>query len=218
MSVQVTAGYGSLVSLGIGLGDVVTLITLASRLGNWWVASSGDKSFLDLLEEDEQNLLSRRGLIDLARFNKRWGASLNLYADGRSQRLHGPKVEEVLEELSRFTACMTCIVAVLFEFMEESVARSVLKQLLLRLVRTTERGEDLLDSQLAVCLNAWRSNARVRGLSVECQRLRAEFVQEKLMLDGFVSKRDKDNVVQALYWLLAGEDENLPRTHRMLPA
>ena len=88
-------------------------------------------SFLDLSEEDEQNLLSRRGLIDLARFNKRWGKSLNLLADGRPQRLQGPHVEEVLEELSRFTACMTCIVAVLFEFTEERTARIGLKHLLL---------------------------------------------------------------------------------------
>ena len=207
MSLQVTAGYGSLVSLGIGLADVFTLITLASRLGNWWTTSSGDAGFLDLLEEDEQNLLSRRGLIDLARFNKRWGKSLNLLADGKPQRLQGPNVEQVLGELSRFTACVTCIVAVLFECMEESTARIVLKQLLLRLVRTTERGGDLLASQLTVRLNAWRSNAKVRGLSIECQRLRAELVQQNLMLDGFVPTREKDNVVQALHWLLAGDTE-----------
>ena len=207
MSLQVTAGYGSLISLGIGISDVITLITLASRLGNWWSASSGDASFLDLLEEDEQNLLSRRGLIDLARFNKRWGKSLNLLADGRPQRLQGPHVEEVLRELTRFTACMTCIVAVLFEFMEERTAKILLKQLLLQLVRTTERGEDLLASQLTVRINAWRSNAKVRGLSIECERVRAELMQQHLILDGFVPVRDKDNVVMALHWLLAGNTE-----------
>ena len=207
MSLQISAGHGSLLALGMGLADVVTLITLAQRLGNWWSATSGDVNFLDMLDEDENEILRRRGLVDMLRFNKRWGKSVKLLADGRPQILTGPKVEEALGEMSRFTAIMTSIVAVLYEFMEERRVKPVLKLLLIRLVLPSDRGQDLLASQLTNRLNSWRSNARVRGLTTHCQRTRSRLQQQGLLLDGFLPYEERNHVADALHWLLAGDTE-----------
>ena len=71
MSIQVTTGAESLLALGLGIADVMTSINLARRKGNWWLASSGDADFLNLLEQDEMTLLRRRGLVNMARFKKK---------------------------------------------------------------------------------------------------------------------------------------------------
>lgn len=71
MSLTIATGYKSLVSLGIGVGDVVSLINLGQRFGNWITTSSGDEQFLNMLDENEFNFLKRRGLIDINLFNRR---------------------------------------------------------------------------------------------------------------------------------------------------
>jgi hypothetical protein len=59
-----TTGFGSLVALGIGAGDVATLITTGRKVGNWWTAAAGDHDLLKALDEDEANILKRRGVLD----------------------------------------------------------------------------------------------------------------------------------------------------------
>jgi len=73
MLLQVTTGFGFLVALGIGAGDVTTLITVGRKVGNWWTAASGDQDLLKALDEDEANILKRRGVLDEIRFNQIWG-------------------------------------------------------------------------------------------------------------------------------------------------
>ena len=70
MSLTVTTGYRSLVTLGIGAGDIAALVSVGNRLGNWMSASKGDEGFLALLEQDEIDIIRRRGVLDVARFNK----------------------------------------------------------------------------------------------------------------------------------------------------
>jgi hypothetical protein len=73
MFLQVTTGFGSLVALGISAGDVATLITIDRKVGNWWTAASGDQDLLKVEDEDEANILKRRGVLDEIRFNQIWG-------------------------------------------------------------------------------------------------------------------------------------------------
>jgi len=162
MSLQATTGVGSLVAIGIGVGDAATIISLAARFGNWWNASSGDNEFLKLLDEDEFNILTRRGLLDLPAFNKRWAKRMRLLANDRPMTIDGIKAENVLGKLSRFTAVMMCIVASLEAFTTWHVVRMLLKDVLKELLRTSDFGEDLLASQYPQRLNAWRSAACVR--------------------------------------------------------
>ena len=63
MALTVTTGVGSLISLGFGVSDIVTLINLGRLAGNWISANSGDRDLLDILHEDEHNLLVRKGVF-----------------------------------------------------------------------------------------------------------------------------------------------------------
>ncbi|MCJ1388340.1 hypothetical protein MMC18_001186 [Xylographa bjoerkii] len=203
MSVQVTTGYGSLFSLGFGIGDIMTLITMARRKGNWLTASSGDVDFLEMLEQDEMSLLRRGGSVDMARFNKIWGRKLRTLMDNQPQAIEGPQAEEALGQLSRLEAYMTCIVAVLDEFAAERTAKLIVRLLLKQLLRTTERGDDLLASQFSNRLGAWRSNATARGLTVECQSIRTDLVTRQIIQPGLMPHGESEAMAKSLYWLLA---------------
>jgi hypothetical protein len=96
MSLQITTGVGSLVGVGISASDATTTISLATRVGNWWNASSGYNEFLALLDEDELNFLRRRGLVDLPAFNKRWRKRMRLLANDRPMTLEAEDAQKVL--------------------------------------------------------------------------------------------------------------------------
>ena len=74
--------------------------------------------------------------------------------DNQPQIIDGPKAEEALGELSRLTAYMTCIVAVLDELSSEKITKEIVRLLLRALLRPTERGEDFLTTQLNSRLNS----------------------------------------------------------------
>lgn len=166
MSVQSLLGSSNLVAIGIGAGDVATLFTLGRRIGNWLTAPLGDAELLALLEEDEFDILQRRGIIDMARFQSRWNSSLRLLENGNLTYFEGEAVEALLRKSSRFTAIMMCIVAALDEFASASTVRAVCKSLLRRLLsgrQGPEMTEEVLSSNLGVRINGWRSAAAVRS-------------------------------------------------------
>jgi hypothetical protein len=82
-----------LVALGIGAGDVVTLITIGRKVGNWWTAASGDQYLLKALDEDKANILKRRGVIDEMQFNQIWGERMTLLENGQATTYEGSVVK-----------------------------------------------------------------------------------------------------------------------------
>ena len=62
MFVQTLAGTRSLISIGVGAGDIAILYRVGGRIGNWLTASTGDVGFLAIMEKDEENVLRRKGV------------------------------------------------------------------------------------------------------------------------------------------------------------
>ncbi|KAK3172915.1 hypothetical protein OEA41_006241 [Lepraria neglecta] len=210
MALQVSTGYGSLLALGVGAGDIASIYSLGRRVGNWWTASSGDAEFLRLLDEDELNILTRRGVLDIARFNKVWNTSITLLANGKKITVKGAQAQTVLGSLTRFTACMVCIIATLDAFADFTIVRTIFNDLLLQLLKATDHGEDLLVSELQSRINAWRSAACVRSLHIRARDIRLSLIQEKNILDGLLPAKDAKEVVRFLYWLLAENTSQFP--------
>jgi hypothetical protein len=161
MSIQSMLGAHSLTAAGIGIGDVVTMYSLARRVGNWLSAESGDQDLLALLEEDETSILERKGVIDIMRFKSRWGRRLRILQNGTPERIEGDNVEKLLDGSSRFTAMMTCIVVALDTFTTDSTVRTIMRILLQRLIPTSDVNEDAIVSQLSTRIRSWRSSATV---------------------------------------------------------
>jgi hypothetical protein len=133
MSVQVTAGVGSLVALGVSAGDVATLITIGRKFGNWWTAASGDEDLLKALDGDENLIIQRRGVLDPIRWNQIWGEKMTLLANGTATTYTGPLVKKTLGKLPRITACMVTIISTLDAFAATVAVKNIFKQLLLSL-------------------------------------------------------------------------------------
>lgn len=165
MALQATLGSGGLIAAGIGVSDVATIVTLAGRLGNWYTAEKGDAELFALLEEDEYDVLKRRGIMDINRFQTRWNKKMRLLENGRPRKLEGKQVERLLCSSSNWTAMMTCVVAALDEFASAATTRNICKGLLQRIFSSQDgvgMTEDILSSSLQIRINGWRSAATVK--------------------------------------------------------
>ena len=187
MSIQITTGIGSLVALGFSVGDLTTLWSLARKVGNWMSAASGDENLLKILDQDELDILRRRGLIDIDRFNKIWGSTMALLGPSGIPVIYkGEDAEKSLDRFGRFTAVMVCTVAALDAFALEAVVKSVDKKVLVELLHASEYGEDILASQCQDRINAWRSAARLRGLKARAEQIRLDLLRRDEIVDGLM--------------------------------
>lgn len=207
MSIRISTG--SLIALGIGAGDVAAIAGLSKRFGNWWSASSGDDEFLELLDEDEFDILRRKGLIDIQAFKKRWRKEIRLLANGEPLVFKDEDAEKVSEPLRRFTAAMVCVVTALDTFTTSATSRFILRRVLLELLRTTERGEDVLATQYSTRLSSWRSLSCLRGFSHEADKVRRQLLEHDLIMPGFMPIEDSKIMIDFLVWMLAGSTETL---------
>jgi hypothetical protein len=208
MSLQITTKAGSLLALGLGISDISTAISLGTRFGNWMTAASGDEDLLKFLDTDELEIITRRGLIDIDRFNKVWGRHISLLVNGQPKEYEGEHAEKVLEEFSRFTAIMVSLVAAMEAFMSFELVRATLRKVLLALLRTTEFGEDILVSRYPDRLNSWRSSSIIRGLASKARQIRRDLLSRGQLVDGLMPQGDVAHMAHFLTWLLAesGED------------
>ena len=195
-------------ALGVGAGDVASIVGLGKRLGNWWSAISGDQEFLDLLETDDFEILKRRGIVDLPLFNKRWRGHMRLLANGKPVVFEDQDAKKVLNDFSRFTAIMVCVVASLDTFTTGSISKSILKAVLKELLRATEFGENLLETQYSHRLNAWRSLACLRGVTNEAEKYRQHLLGRNSIWDGLMPSGESVLMKDFLIWLLSGQTDS----------
>ncbi|KAF2446905.1 hypothetical protein P171DRAFT_471345 [Karstenula rhodostoma CBS 690.94] len=190
MSLQVSTGAASLVAIGLGAGDISSLVSLGRFLGNWWTASSGDEEFLNVLNEDEFNILKRRGLIDMPTFNKRRRKKMRLLANGRATIVEGQQAQDATKDLSRFIASAVCLIAALDQFVSTDLVKATMRETL-----KTARNHRARRG-LSPC-----------GLSDEAIRTRIALQREGVIVAGLVPWAEQHELVRFLVWLMAGEHE-----------
>jgi hypothetical protein len=194
MSVQVTAGVGSLVALGVSAGDVATLITIGRKFGNWWTAASGDEDLLKALDGDENLIIQRRGVLDPIRWNQIWGEKMTLLANGTATTYTGPLVKKTLGKLPRITACMVTIISTLDAFAATVAVKNIFKQLLLSLWNRQKMAR-------ICCFQSWivgwmRGDLRgLRELHFKAQTIRRSLIQSKRIQDGVVPIGEAQEIV-----------------------
>ena len=158
-------------------------------------AQTGDMDLLALIDQDEMDVLRRRGLLNLQRWNKQWRKSMELLINQTPQKLEGPIAEKALGDFSRFTATMVTVVAALDPFVDTiTFMKSILKQVLMQLLGPTEYGEELLTSQLNSRVNAWRSSALVRGLIEKSRGIHSALLAKDDIESGFMPHSELQTV------------------------
>jgi hypothetical protein len=180
-AISVSTSLGSLISIGCSVGDAVTLYSLGK---NFLTASTDDEQLLYLLNLDEMDILKRKSPFDIAEFNKRWREQLNILVNGKAERIQGDFASSIQGEIMRFTAGMICIVAALDQFGTSTGVLLIMKELLKRLVRTTEAGEAAIDAQIHDRVRTWRSATVARGLADACKQHHVSLVANGIVQPG----------------------------------
>uniref|UniRef100_A0A8H7TR34 Uncharacterized protein n=1 Tax=Bionectria ochroleuca TaxID=29856 RepID=A0A8H7TR34_BIOOC len=191
MSIQVTTEPGALVALAL----------------------DGDKEFLSLLDVDHVDILQRRGLVDVQKFNKRWSKHIQLLANNEPLRLGEQDINEVLRDtnsllrdLPLFTIVMTCVVAALDQFAKGPLVQRILFNVLQVMLKPNENGEDVLRSQYNNRLSAWRSTACLRTLNQAAEKHRQELISTGSIIGGSLPSMESNHVEEFLIWLLSSND------------
>ncbi|KAI9727631.1 MAG: hypothetical protein M1828_005859 [Chrysothrix sp. TS-e1954] len=203
MSIAVATGASSLIQLGLSVGDVATMISLGRSFGNWLSAGPGDDDFLKAVDVDEGAMSLRRGLIDVAAFNKRWRKDCKILVNGR------PKVvnDDSLDQFSRFTASMVSIVTALDAFLTSSGVTKVVGDVLKEMLRTTDLGEDLIRAELNNRIRSWRSAGVMRGIALKATQFRDSLLKRQLIQPGYAPLAEAPQFRDLVVWLLLGTDE-----------
>lgn len=213
MSITLATGPGALISLGLGIGDLATLVGLKDRVGNWMSTSPGDKDLLAHLDIDENDIFQRRGLVDIPVFNKRWRQHIRLLANGAPLDIYESEITkyidnpaELIEDLSLFSAVFVSIVATLDAFASPYTSQPIIYNILQRLIKPAVEGEDIIRAKYKPRLNSWRSSATLRTMSTECKGYVRKLVSRGIIMPGHMPLGDSRHMEDFIFWLLGSQD------------
>jgi hypothetical protein len=72
MAVSIVAGTNGLLQLGLSISDLALLIDQGKKFGNFVRAGQNDDDLFDILDEDREALLQRRGLVETSVMERTW--------------------------------------------------------------------------------------------------------------------------------------------------
>lgn len=107
---------------------------------------------------------------------------------------------------------MTSLIAVLEQFTSQKVSRDILYAVLSELFQLAEHGQDIPRSHYDQRLNAWRSNACLRGLSNSAGEYRSELVSQGKVVPGHFPSQEMPDVKDFLVWFLAKRESRFITT------
>lgn len=210
MSLQVTAGAKSLLSLGVSLGDLAVIFHHGNSMGNWLRAADAEAELSECIMEDPGALLRRHGLINVVKMKKRWSQLDFIYEGNIKKSLSEAKVQEG-QDLTEFSWLMVAVVTAL----DITLPASTIKSLLIEVFSTILEGDEGLRASLRVQLpkniETWRSVGCVRGMVTETSRsIRQSFLQlvrERAILQ--LNRAEQEEMKGFLVWLMAGQGHDL---------
>ncbi|KAF2146436.1 uncharacterized protein K452DRAFT_304413 [Aplosporella prunicola CBS 121167] len=214
-SLAVTLGSkaGSLISLGVGLSDVALLIKHGRTVGNWLRAADNDAELVESIRESFDDILTRRGLVDLARMESLWGGQLRFIYKGEVKDGSNADSKNSDAHLERFTWLMASIVTAIDLCLPPNEVDDVLKDTIFKALRGEEQDDQLrssLDLQLHNNIASWRSVGNAHQLLPTIHRVVAEARLDLLGEQAVpqLNRAEKRELIQFLLWLLGGENHN----------
>ena len=207
LSLQV--GAKSLISIGIGLGDIAALVQHGRTFGNWLRTGQNDQELFETISEDYGVVLKRRGLLDTILMENRWAHQLHLIHHGHVVHDSAKSRREGDKHLGNFSWFMVVLVTVLDVCLTSMETRDLLVQTFVRLLHRDD-SQDLTESlqmQLQTNIESWRSVGSVRGmvpiLSASIKNSRAALVGTTAI--PLLARGENVELCELLHWLMAGE-------------
>lgn len=211
MSLQITTGAKSLLSLGVSLGDLAVIFRHGNSIGNWLRAAGLEAELFESIMEDHGALLRRRGLINVVKMKKRWSQLDFIYEGIIRRSLSELKVQEG-QDLTEFSWLMVAVVTALDITLPASTIKGLLIEVFTTILEGDEGVRESLRVQLPNNIEAWRSVGCVRGMvtetSTSIRRSFTRLVRERaaiLQLNG----AEQEEMKGFLVWLMAGQGHDL---------
>ncbi|KAL1847959.1 hypothetical protein Daus18300_013762 [Diaporthe australafricana] len=201
MAVAATVGTQGLVQLGISISDIALIFEQGRKVGNWFFTRNHDQTLFEILGEDPESLLKRRGIVEPRDITRRFPDVEFIYHEGKvstqgktfkpsngqantSSRKKGQlpvaaNTAQGSDELGPFSWLMVMIVTALDICLPTQRVLSVLVSVFTRVLDNTdvqgdqeENSETALQTTLGTNIESWRSVGQVRRVD---QLLRREY-------------------------------------------
>jgi hypothetical protein len=79
MSLTITTGVKSLLSVGISLGDIAIIINQGRKFGNWMRTARLDEELFEAIADVSSSILKRPGLVNVVHMSSKWSQVNFLY-------------------------------------------------------------------------------------------------------------------------------------------
>jgi hypothetical protein len=224
MALTSTLGAGSLLQLGVSLGDIAVLVQGGRRLGNWLFVDKHDNDLFNSINELPISILKRRGLINSTRMEATWSTLELLYQGQRISTANQKSRED--QHLSDFSWLMVAIAAGLGWCLVDSTSRQLLTDVFVDILNGGEKSENQEQSiraQLPTNLASWKSLASAKGMDRGAlnamKKIRTNLAGIEPGQNAAIpqlNRRELDELKRFLHWLLAEPENSEFRTFSLM--
>jgi hypothetical protein len=207
MSLQFSTGLKAVAQLGIGAGDIAVMAGAGRAVGTWVMNRFKDQALLEFMKVDPEDLIPRRGIIDLVELHKRWDVRLKLLQNGRTQIIKGPTGRPIVENMGSFSWFMTIVISALDAVLPKSAMKDAASQFLSQLFADQVDGLEFLERELPIHIQGWMSAGVVRDITAKARVVWYELLEEGKRLSGDIPAEDVPEIVRFLIWLAGAKDQ-----------
>lgn len=206
MALTFGSGTATLTSWGFGAGDIAVIAGAGRAVGNWLMAARKDQALLDFFAVLPEDILQRKGLVDVVALHKRWDQKLVLLKNGRRHTISQPG-GAVVENMNSFTWFMTFMVAILDSAVSSRMVQTVVSRFLSELMlEKSVGGADYLLQEVSHHIQGWRSNGCVRSILQAAHIAWHRLAREGAHLPGNIPESDLVEILRLFVWIAAGKD------------
>lgn len=210
MAVSFTKGSLTLANWGFGAGDIAVLAGAGRSVGNWLLANAKDRSLFEFLDVDVENVILRKGLIDVGTLHQTWDTQLVLLKNGKKFKVKaaGGKRGPVVENMDKFTWLMTLIVAGLDAALTSKAVHLVVSAFMIKWFEEAVAGLEFVEHEVVHHIQGWRSASSVRGIGLKAREIWDRLGSHGQHWPGMVPSSDCGELTRLLIWIAAGQDEH----------
>lgn len=200
MALSFAAGSVTLASWGFSASDIAVLAGAGRSGFNWLMAQTRDLSLLEFMKVDPDDLISRKGLIDLSALHDRWDAKLILLKNGQKHVIE-PSGGKAVENMNKFTWLMALVVSSLDACLSLANVRKVMIAFLMALFQEQTDGLEYIFREVPHHIQSWMSVACVRNITL---RARQEWMRLAALGEhpaGQIPTGDAEEITRFLVWI-----------------
>ncbi|KAH0565506.1 hypothetical protein GP486_001100 [Trichoglossum hirsutum] len=213
MALASVASTSTLSRWGYCPSDISVIVGAGRTVGTWVMAQLKDQALLDFMRVAPEDLVVRRGLIDMNSLHRRWDVSLTLLQNGKLCRIDHCG-NTVVENMSKFSWLMTLIISGLDASMQLADVRKVMTTFLTALFQEQVDGLDYLLRELPQHIQGWMSAACVRNILTRAREEWATLAARGKHLPGQIPSADVEEIQQLLIWLVGARNQERERAFK----